>query len=342
MSISLKTHKLLWSASGRLCARCKINVVEAATLTDDHSIVGEEAHIVSKLENGPRYDDLLPIEERDEFENLLILCSRCHKIVDDQVNTYTVEVLRKMKLNHERDTTTVSPLGRTSESPKAIQSSKVSSCYYPLRFPINPEDNEAAPEMLVKLLPYLSESLWRCFAHTCVSIGAEDFVFLLTLDRAEVQSDSDHVAYDLEVHCHFTEFVRTLQARLDSLLKGEGSHLTLNTLPGSQVLEQKLRFGNHVPHRIHRAPPNGIVIRAIDGITSAPGKRTNTSGLLSILGKIFGGVKILIWDEIETYPDALKVMKMIDWIADHGFSWSELFLDPSNPESWEYTTGDVS
>src|SRR5205807_1510140 len=64
------------------------------------SLVGEEAHIVSKEVNGPRYNDPLPMDQRDDYDNLLILCNCCHKTVDDQVNTFTVAVLQKMKRNH--------------------------------------------------------------------------------------------------------------------------------------------------------------------------------------------------------------------------------------------------
>ena len=85
MAISLKTHKLLWGSSGNICARCKTGVVEDPTETDDASLVGEEAHICSKKEDGPRYDDPLPIDQRDLFVNLILLCNTCHKIVDDQV-----------------------------------------------------------------------------------------------------------------------------------------------------------------------------------------------------------------------------------------------------------------
>lgn len=101
MAIALKTHKLLWGSCGSRCARCRQKVFEDATLTDDPSVVGEEAHIVSNKKDGPRYDDPLPMDRRDLFENLLILCNKCHKIVDDQVHHYTVAVLRKMKDDHE-------------------------------------------------------------------------------------------------------------------------------------------------------------------------------------------------------------------------------------------------
>jgi hypothetical protein len=102
MSISLRTHKLLWGACGNICARCKEGVVEDETLTDDPSLVGEEAHIVSSKADGPRYNDPLAMDRRDLVENLLILCNKCHKIVDDQVGEYTVAHLRQMKKEHEQ------------------------------------------------------------------------------------------------------------------------------------------------------------------------------------------------------------------------------------------------
>lgn len=101
MGISLKTHKLLWAGSGSRCARCKRQVVEDETLTDDPSVVGEEAHIVSKKADGPRFDHPLPMEQRDDFDNLVVLCNTCHKVVDDQILHHTVELLRNMKREHE-------------------------------------------------------------------------------------------------------------------------------------------------------------------------------------------------------------------------------------------------
>lgn len=93
---------MLWGASGNICARCKNVVVEDATETDDASLVGEEAHIVSKKEDGPRYDDPLPMAQRDLVANLILLCNGCHKIVDDQVNAYPADLLRTMKADHEK------------------------------------------------------------------------------------------------------------------------------------------------------------------------------------------------------------------------------------------------
>lgn len=102
MGISTKTHKMLWGRSGNRCAlpTCRRVLVEDETETDDASIVGDEAHIVAREVDGPRGISLLTPEDRDKFENLLLMCKVHHKQIDDQPNTYTVELLHKMKQDH--------------------------------------------------------------------------------------------------------------------------------------------------------------------------------------------------------------------------------------------------
>lgn len=102
MSISTTTRKRLWQRTGNRCAKCRCELHEDATELDDPSILGEECHIVGDKPNSARYDDPLPLDQRDEYSNLVVLCTRCHKIVDDQRETYTVEVLRQLKADHER------------------------------------------------------------------------------------------------------------------------------------------------------------------------------------------------------------------------------------------------
>jgi hypothetical protein len=102
MGISLKTHKMLWGRSGNRCAlpTCRKNLVEDETQTDDPSIVGDEAHIVAREEDGPRGKSLLTREERDKYDNLILMCKVHHKIIDDQPLEYTVEKLHQMKTDH--------------------------------------------------------------------------------------------------------------------------------------------------------------------------------------------------------------------------------------------------
>ena len=101
MSISDKTRKVLWGRSGNRCVICKRELVIDSTFQDDESVVGEECHIVSPKENGPRYDPSYPGEKIDTYENIMLLCRVDHKMADDQVEAFTTDILRQMKANHE-------------------------------------------------------------------------------------------------------------------------------------------------------------------------------------------------------------------------------------------------
>jgi hypothetical protein len=102
MPISDKTRKILWARSGNRCASCRCKLVVDATVADPESVVGDECHIVSRKALGPRYDPAFPVERIDDADNLVLFCRVHHKIVDDQVGTYTVDVLRQLKENHEK------------------------------------------------------------------------------------------------------------------------------------------------------------------------------------------------------------------------------------------------
>jgi hypothetical protein len=100
--ISDKTRKILWGRSGNRCAICQHELVIVATSLDDESVIGEECHVVSGKDQGPRYDIEYAAERLDEPENLILLCRIHHKMVDDQYETYVANVLSKLKVNHEK------------------------------------------------------------------------------------------------------------------------------------------------------------------------------------------------------------------------------------------------
>jgi hypothetical protein len=59
------------------------------------------AHIVGESRQGPRGDTPMSDEERNKYTNLILLCKTHHKTVDDQKRTYSIPVLRQMKVDHE-------------------------------------------------------------------------------------------------------------------------------------------------------------------------------------------------------------------------------------------------
>lgn len=93
---------MLWGRSGNRCAfsTCRRPLVEDETETDDPSVVGDEAHIVAREKDGPRGESTLTPEQRDKYDNLILVCKIHHKLIDDQPNKYTVRVLIQMKQDH--------------------------------------------------------------------------------------------------------------------------------------------------------------------------------------------------------------------------------------------------
>lgn len=94
---TIKTIKRLFALSRNRCAypKCVVQLVHGAT------IIGEVCHIRGKKEGSPRFDSKQSEEERHSFDNLLLLCSLHHTIVDADIAAYTVERLRSMKREHE-------------------------------------------------------------------------------------------------------------------------------------------------------------------------------------------------------------------------------------------------
>jgi len=98
MAISDKTRKFLWAKSGNRCAICKTELITGKDDSEEFN-VGEECHIISSKKNGPRH--LPNPQDYNNYENLLLLCRNHHKEIDELVDTYSEEILRYMKVNHE-------------------------------------------------------------------------------------------------------------------------------------------------------------------------------------------------------------------------------------------------
>ena len=57
---------------------------------------------MARSSDGPRGDHPLPLDKRDDYENLILLCEEHHKIIDANSQSYSVEMLHEMKNAHEK------------------------------------------------------------------------------------------------------------------------------------------------------------------------------------------------------------------------------------------------
>jgi hypothetical protein len=85
---------------------------------EDGSLLGEICHICAQSFGGPRYNPALSDEELHSLENLILLCRKHHKLIDDQAERFTESWLKEAKRRHEAlaATTPVSVLVRLVEA----------------------------------------------------------------------------------------------------------------------------------------------------------------------------------------------------------------------------------
>lgn len=110
---TLSTIKTLFAYSSNICARprCEERLTDPAW----PRVKGQLAHIRGEKPGSARYDPTMTDAERAAYENLILLCPNCHKLVDDlEPDAHTVEVLEVWKDRHEEDRKWASP-GRLRE-----------------------------------------------------------------------------------------------------------------------------------------------------------------------------------------------------------------------------------
>jgi hypothetical protein len=106
--ISELDKKVVGWKCGNRCAlpECRKVLIIDGIGHDPESIIGEIAHIKGENPGSARYDPTMTYPERNCQQNLIILCRDHHKMVDDQINTYTVEkLLRQSTVNKVIDVT---------------------------------------------------------------------------------------------------------------------------------------------------------------------------------------------------------------------------------------------
>lgn len=96
---TLATLKRLFARCRNQCAHpdCTLPIIE-----ESDTVTGDICHIKAASPGGPRYDPAQEDAARHDAKNLILLCTRHHRIVDADERTFTVDVLTKMKQDHEQ------------------------------------------------------------------------------------------------------------------------------------------------------------------------------------------------------------------------------------------------
>lgn len=104
MTIAYTDVKTLWARAAGLCSMpdCRKKLTpESEGLATGAVIIGENCHIISGANKGPRSEHPISEDEVDRYPNLILLCSIHHKIIDSDVETWTLEKVIETKQQHE-------------------------------------------------------------------------------------------------------------------------------------------------------------------------------------------------------------------------------------------------
>ena len=105
MAITQKSIKILWSASGGRCAfpGCWARLCYHEADGFAPYALGEMAHICGDKPGANRHDAGQSDAQRDDYQNLVLLCPTHHAEIDRKENeqVYTVDMLIEMRAEHE-------------------------------------------------------------------------------------------------------------------------------------------------------------------------------------------------------------------------------------------------
>ena len=102
---TLKTIDVLAKRVGFICSNPECKMVTIGPNSEKHNStsIGVAAHISAASAGGPRYDSSLTGEERQDIDNAIWLCQSCSRLIDHDTIKYTIELLKKWKINAEQE-----------------------------------------------------------------------------------------------------------------------------------------------------------------------------------------------------------------------------------------------
>lgn len=175
----------LWVKSGGRCEFKGCNTpVWYNGLTLSKSNFAEVAHIIASSKEGPRGNEQ-SINLQVEYSNLMLLCQRCHKEIDDYPQRYPVTLLRSWKEEHENR------IEIQTSYPDDIHKSTVLTCSVNIEERITPINFEAIRNAMFPKYPmdfkgivinetefdrFGSEIEWQLFAENKIKRKLQKYI----------------------------------------------------------------------------------------------------------------------------------------------------------------------
>lgn len=157
MGIAEPIKRKLWASSGGFCAKpdCHVDLFPLFN-NGDVTNIDELAHIIGKKIKGPRGSSTKEIFERDNYENLIVLCPNCHTIIDKNPSLYPERIIQEWKKKHEESIASIFSLKKCTTRKQARE--EISPLFSENRnifYSYGPNSEEANGN------PFAAEQMWE-------------------------------------------------------------------------------------------------------------------------------------------------------------------------------------
>lgn len=101
-NIPIQVERALWGISAGRCefegCNCYLGINPITTSEGNYA---EKAHIEAVSEGGARYREVMDVDSLNSVDNIMLMCAKCHKNIDENPELYSVSKLQEMKRKHE-------------------------------------------------------------------------------------------------------------------------------------------------------------------------------------------------------------------------------------------------
>nr|WP_321353131.1 ABC-three component system protein [uncultured Methanoregula sp.] len=100
LPILVSQQKLLWGRARSLCSICRCRL-DKEKESGEFFTIGINAHIKGENPTAARFDPNMSDKERQNYDNLILLCPTHHEEIDKHPEKFTVSSLQQIKKRHE-------------------------------------------------------------------------------------------------------------------------------------------------------------------------------------------------------------------------------------------------
>lgn len=336
-NFSLKDKEILAKRVGYLCSNPACKKLTCGPSSEPTRVVniGVAAHITAASKGGPRYDDSLSNEERKSIENGIWLCQNCGKLIDNDPDLYSIELLGNWKnLAESLSLKRVSESYNTDYDWEASLSTQITSfSRVDFHFPFMQVPKNESEEEFAKMMTRILFQMITCsYLDLVKNSKKEGLIFALSLN-GEFSENKFSFGGELITHVtsfafYFGQFVNFLKnQKIDELAEALNKYPKIN-------IKREVAFGKFMPYKISRVNPAKIYIEYIEKEVYHLKGDLSTSDLILYFS---AGVnrKVFLLDDQNELDQIEKTSRLLDETID-GFDLTEIWIDPTDCEKWSF------